>query len=31
MALVGKDDLVRDVAERSGLSVGEANAPSRRR
>jgi DNA-binding protein HU-beta len=24
MALVGKDDLVRDVAERSGLGVGEA-------
>jgi nucleoid DNA-binding protein len=24
MALVGKDELVRDVAERSGLGVGEA-------
>jgi DNA-binding protein HU-beta len=24
MALVGKDDLVREVAERSGLGVGEA-------
>jgi DNA-binding protein HU-beta len=24
MALVGKDDLVRDVAERSGLGVGDA-------
>ena len=24
MALVGKDDLVRDVAERSGLAVGDA-------
>jgi DNA-binding protein HU-beta len=24
MALVGKDELVRDVAERSGLAVGEA-------
>jgi nucleoid DNA-binding protein len=24
MALVGKDELIRDVAERSGLGVGEA-------
>jgi DNA-binding protein HU-beta len=26
MALVGKDELVRDVAERSGLGVGEAKS-----